>query len=208
MLFTLLLASGCIFRNITEQRLPFRMEARRCALKKATFKKLIVAAMMFAIMVLLSKCSAPENIGLNSDSSPTLLNARKTNARARVEIPFGTRLDVAPIDTIGTDKNSSGDSFSATLISTLTIDGEALLEEGTLFRGRVRRVEAGSGANRPASISLELIGIVSDRDALSSISTDELTVTAEAISGGKAGKQVHFGSESRLSFTLSTTLVF
>src|SRR4051794_2575279 len=55
----------------------------------------------------------------------------------KTTIPEGTKLRVALIDSVSSDKNRTGDQFQATLVEPVVVDGKTILEKGTKVRGRV-----------------------------------------------------------------------
>src|SRR5438128_6264064 len=59
--------------------------------------------------------------------------------KAKLVIPSGTKLSVALIDLLDTDKNSAGDHFLASLAESVVIDGTTVLEKGTKVRAMLSR---------------------------------------------------------------------
>jgi hypothetical protein len=168
-------------------------------------------------------------------------------AKAKLVIPAGTKLSVALIDSLDTDKNSAGDHFLASMAEPILVDGKTLVEKGTKVRGRVVEVQNSGRVKGRASISLVLAEIVYSNRTVA-ITTATFAATADstqkrdagiiaggagvgaaigAIAGGKKGagigavagggagtgavlgtkgKQIHYGPETRLSFTLTQSV--
>src|SRR5437870_4018499 len=80
--------------------------------------------------------------------------------KAKLVIPSGTKLSVALIDLLDTDKNSAGDHFLASLAESVVIDGTTVLEKGTKVRGYVVEVEDSGRVKGLASIRLVLTDIM------------------------------------------------
>ena len=167
--------------------------------------------------------------------------------KAKLVIPSGTKLSVALIDLLDTDKNSAGDHFLASLAESVVIDGTTVLEKGTKVRGYVVEVEDSGRVKGLASIRLVLTDIMQGNKMVP-ITTDTFAATADstqsrdaeiiagsagveavigAIAGGKKGaavgaiagggagtgvvlgtkgKEIHYGPETRLNFTLTNSV--
>ena len=167
--------------------------------------------------------------------------------KAKLVIPSGTKLSVALIDLLDTDKNSAGDHFLASLAESVVIDGTTVLEKGTKVRGYVVEVEDSGRVKGLASIRLVLTDIMQGNKMVP-ITTDTFAATADstqsrdaeiiagsagvgavigAIAGGKKGaavgaiagggagtgvvlgtkgKEIHYGPETRLNFTLANSV--
>ncbi|HYR89818.1 MAG TPA: hypothetical protein VE422_37440 [Terriglobia bacterium] len=165
----------------------------------------------------------------------------------KITVPAGTRLRVALIEGVSTNKSSPGDRFSATLAEPVIVDGKMVLEKGTKVRGSVVDVRESGRVKGRASIQLTLNEIVRDGKSVA-ISTKPFIAVAEAtkkrdaaIIGGGAGvgaaigalagggkgaavgaaigggagtgtvlatrgKEIHYGPETRLSFTLTNSV--
>ena len=167
--------------------------------------------------------------------------------KAKLVIPSGTKLSVALIDLLDTDKNSAGDHFLESLAESVVIDGATVLEKGTKVRGYVVEVEDSGRVKGLASIRLVLTDIMQGNKMVP-ITTDTFAATADstqsrdaeiiagsagvgavigAIAGGKKGaavgaiagggagtgvvlgtkgKEIHYGPETRLNFTLANSV--
>ena len=167
--------------------------------------------------------------------------------KAKLVIPSGTKLSVALIDLLDTDKNSAGDHFLASLAESVVIDGTTVLEKGTKVRGYVIEVQDSGRVKGLASIRLALTDIMQGTRMVA-ITTETFAATADssqtrdaeiiaggagvgavigAIAGGKKGaavgaiagggagtgvvlgtkgKEIHYGPETRLNFTLANSV--
>ena len=83
--------------------------------------------------------SAPSNAGGGNIASPSLpATAAPTPAPAPpVVVPAGTTLTVRLGNAVGSKLSSPGDSFSATLASDITADGNTVIPKGASARGTV-----------------------------------------------------------------------
>jgi len=77
-------------------------------------------------------------------------------APAMETIPSGTAVTVVLNQGIGTDNNQEGDTFTADLAETLTINGKVLADKGALVAGRVRTIEEPGKVKGRARMELEL----------------------------------------------------
>src|SRR5215475_4406783 len=109
-------------------------------------------------------------------------------------IPAGTRLRVALIDAVGSDRNRAGDHFAASLAEAVVIDGRTVLSKGTKVRGRVVGAKGSGRVKGRASIQLRLTEIVFKDGRQMDIATKPYTAVAQsvkkrdaAIIGGGAG---------------------
>jgi hypothetical protein len=105
--------------------------------------------------------------------------AKAAAVKERLTIPSGTVLNVLLIDGLGTDTNSAGDHFLASLAEPVVVDGSTLLPKGTKVRGSVIAVEASGRVKGLASIRLALTDIMQG-NRMVAIATDTFTATAES----------------------------
>jgi len=109
-------------------------------------------------------------------------------------IPAGTKLRIALIDAVSSDKNRAGDHFAASLAEPVVIDGRIVLSKGTKVRGRVVDAKGSGRVKGRASIGLKLTEIVFKGGKQMDIATKLYTAVAKsttkrdtAIIGGGAG---------------------
>ena len=99
--------------------------------------------------------------------------------KAKLLIPSGTHLRVSLIDPLGTDTNSAGDRFLASMAESVVIDGTTVLQKGTKVRGRVAEVEDSGRVKGLASIQLVLTDIMQG-DEIIAITTETFGATADS----------------------------
>ena len=99
--------------------------------------------------------------------------------KAKLLIPSGTHLRVSLIDPLGTDTNSAGDRFLASMAESVVIDGTTVLQKGTKVRGRVAEVEDSGRVKGLASIQLVLTDIMQG-DKIIAITTETFGATADS----------------------------
>jgi hypothetical protein len=106
----------------------------------------------------------------------------------RVTIPAGAVLVVRTQNTLSTERNLSGDTFSVSLAEPLVVDGFVIAEKGAELEGRVVRSEKGGRVEGVASLSVELVRLNTSDGQKLSIATDLHEVRAERKRGSDAKK--------------------
>ena len=125
------------------------------------------------------------NAGVEASKADARVNTTTTPAakaaavKEKLTIPSGTVLTVLLIDGLGTDTNSAGDRFMASLAEPIVVDGSTLVPKGTKVRGRVIGVEASGRVKGLASIGLALTDIMQG-NRMVAITTNTFTATAES----------------------------
>jgi hypothetical protein len=104
---------------------------------------------------------------------------KAATVKGRLTIPSGTVLKVLLIDGLGTDTNSTGDHFLASLAEPVVVDGSTILQKGTEVRGRVVAVEDSGRVKGLASIRLALTDIIQGNRSVA-VTTDTFSATAES----------------------------
>jgi hypothetical protein len=175
-------------------------------------------------------------------------DAVKPAPEPKLMVPAGTKLRVALLDAVSSDKSQAGDEFTASLTQPIVVGGKTVLAKGTRVRGRVVDAEESGRVKGRASLSLTLTQIVRGDSKPISISTKPYTAVAEntkkrdaevigggagigaaigAIAGGgkgaaigaavgggagtgtvlaTKGKEIHYGPETALTFTLENPI--
>jgi len=120
--------------------------------------------------------------------------APQPEPKPAILIPAGTKLRIALIDAVSSDKNRAGDHFAASLVEPVVIDGRTVLSKGTKVRGRVVDAKESGRIKGRASIELKLTEIVFKDGKQMDIATKLYTAVAQsttkrdaAIIGGGAG---------------------
>jgi hypothetical protein len=134
-------------------------------------------------------------------STPTASISNSAKAEVKTTVPAGTKLRVALLDAVSSDKSRVGDQFLASLTEPVVVEGKTVLAKGTKVRGRVvDAVESGRVKGR-AMLELTLTQIVTEADKSLSISTKPYTAVAEstkkrdaAVIGGGAGLGAAIGA--------------
>jgi hypothetical protein len=208
-----------------------------------------ILSLVFAGTLMLSAagCSGESANADSADSTKKSAGVMgKVKAEPRITIPAGTRLRVALIDSVSTNKSSPGDQFMASLSEPVIVEGKMVLNKGTKVRGRVIDVKDSGRVKGRASIQLMLTEIIRDDQKALAISTKPYSAVAEATKkrdagiiaggagigaaigaltgGGKGaavgaaigggagtgtvlatkGKDIHYGPETRINFTLAS----
>ena len=95
-----------------------------------------------------------------------------------VNIPAGTLLTVVMIDSVSTETNKVGDTFTASLAEPLVIDGQTVVGKGTRVGGRVETLDEPGRVKGKAAISLVLTQLLR-RDKAYAIATQPFSAQAE-----------------------------
>ena len=113
----------------------------------------------------------------------------------------GTKVRVALLDGVSSDKSRSGDPFMASLTEPIVVNGKTVLAKGTKVRGHVVDANESARVKGRASLSLTLTEIVRDNGKSLSISTKPYTAVAPTtkkrdavIIGGGAGVGAAIGA--------------
>ena len=111
----------------------------------------------------------------------------------KITIPEGAKLQVALIDGVSSEKSSPGDTFMASLIQPVVVNGATVLEKGTRVRGRVTDAKESGRVKGRASIRLMLTEVAHNGKNIA-IATRPFVAVAEntkkrdaMIIGGGAG---------------------
>jgi hypothetical protein len=93
----------------------------------------------------------------------------------QVTVTAGTLLPVRLIETVSSDRNHPGDTFTATLDAPLVIDGFVIAEKGSRAEGRIVESQQAGRVKGLASIALELTRFTTSDGQHVEISTDSFT---------------------------------
>jgi hypothetical protein len=107
--------------------------------------------------------------------------------KAKITVPAGTKLRVALLDGLSSDKSKSGDQFQASLMEPVVVDGKTVLARGTKVRGRVVEATQSGRVKGRASIELTLTQILRDEGKSVAISTKPYMQVAESTKKRDAG---------------------
>ncbi len=114
-------------------------------------------------------------------------------APRKVTIPAGTLLTVRLNETIASDKNQPGDTFTATLDQPLIVEGLVLAERGARVEGKVLEVEQAGRVRGLATLKVHLVRLHTSDGQEIAISTAPFSKTAEA-SKGEDAKKIGIGA--------------
>lgn len=158
-------------------------------------KRILYFVMVLSLVVGITGCNsepaetnaAPRAAGdpKPAESKPAgLLDVLKP--APKVTVPAGTRLRVALIDGVSTEKSSPGDQFMASLAEPVIVDGKMILDKGTKVRGRVVDVNESGRVKGRASIRLVLTEVMHNGKAVD-ITTRTFTAVAQGTKKRDAG---------------------
>ena len=106
----------------------------------------------------------------------------------QVTIPGGTLLPVRTVETISSDRNHTGDTFSATLEEPLVVEGLVIAERGARLQGRVVSAELAGRVKGVSHLTLELVQLVTSDGQRVAISTETSAKEGETSRKSDAAK--------------------
>jgi|SRR5579864_303929 len=77
----------------------------------------------------------------------------------RVTVPAGTDIQVELADAIGSAQNGNGDTFSASIVAPIDVNGEEIVPAGTNVAGRVTSARPSGHLETPAELAVTLTAI-------------------------------------------------
>jgi hypothetical protein len=105
-----------------------------------------------------------------------------------VTVPAGTLLSVRVAETLSSDKNQPGDTFSATLDQPLVVDGLVLAERGARAQGRVVATEKAGRVKGLSHLSIQLTHLTTSDGQRVALQTEPFEKAGPATKGGDAAK--------------------
>jgi hypothetical protein len=105
-----------------------------------------------------------------------------------VTLTAGTLLPVRLIETISSDRNHPGDTFTASLDEPLVVDGFVIAERGSRVEGRVIDTTQAGRVKGLASLGLALTRLTTSDGQNIEISTDSFTKQGPTSKGADAAK--------------------
>lgn len=99
------------------------------------------------------------NAAANGNSSSPGLLARLTHPEQTFTLPEGTGLDVRLDDTIGSARNRSGDTFTATLEAPIEANGSVVVPRGARVTGEVISARPAGHLQTPAELAVTLTSV-------------------------------------------------
>jgi hypothetical protein len=158
-------------------------------------KRILYTLLISVLFLNLTACSSdPSTTSADSTPRAVAAGADKVEPAAKMVIPVGTRIRVALLNAVSSDKSRAGDQFMASLSEPVIIDGKTILPKGTKLRGRVMDAVGSGRVKGRASLQLTLMQIVREEGNSISILTKPYTAVAEAtkkrdaaVIGGGAG---------------------
>ncbi len=107
---------------------------------------------------------------------------------ARVTVTAGTLIAVRTIESLSSDRNSSGDAFSATLTQPLVVDGFVIAERGARAEGRIIESQRAGRVKGVSDLALQLTRIHTADGQSIAIETESFTKHGEQSLGRDAAK--------------------
>jgi hypothetical protein len=106
----------------------------------------------------------------------------------QVTIPAGTALAIRTQNTLSTERNLKGDTFTATLEEPLVVDGLVIAEKGSTVEGHVVRAEKAGRVEGLSALGVELVRLHTSDGQRVSIATELHEVQGERSRGSDAKK--------------------
>ena len=122
-----------------------------------------------------------------STPSTSTTTATRSTTPGSVEIPVGTEIDVRLQNTLNSGTAQVEDRFEGTTLTDVSVDGRVAIPAGSIFRGVVSAVEAGTRTNRTSKMTVSF-----DQVTISGRSYPIRGTVTQAIEGegirGEAGR--------------------
>ena len=109
-------------------------------------------------------------------------------APRHVTVPAGSRLSIRTQNTLSTERNFAGDTFSASLAEPLVVDGFVIAEKGAEVEGRVVRSDKAGRVEGVSNLAVELVRLHTADGQKLSIATNLHEVHGERSRGSDAKK--------------------
>ncbi len=106
----------------------------------------------------------------------------------KVTLASGTQLSVRLGESLSSERNHPGDTFSATLVDPLVVDGFVIAERGARLEGRVVESKQAGRVQGLSAISLELTRLTTSDGQRVPISTETFEKAGPSSKGGDAAK--------------------
>lgn len=102
---------------------------------------------------------ADSNAAANANPSSPGLLSRLTHPEQTFTVPEGTSVDVRLDDTVGSARNRSGDTFTATLEAPIEQNGSVLVPRGARVTGEVVAARPAGHLQTPAELAVTLTSV-------------------------------------------------
>jgi len=97
-----------------------------------------------------------------------------------VSVPSGTAFTVLLLDSISSETNQEGDTFTASLVDPIVVDGKVVAEKGDMVKGTVKKVDEPGRVKGRARLEL-VVNEITTRNRTQKISTEPfIAVGAES----------------------------
>lgn len=106
----------------------------------------------------------------------------------KVTMPSGTLIPVRIIETLSSDRNKPGDTFTASLDQDLVVDGFVIADRGARADGKIVETQAAGRVKGLSSLAVELTQIVTSDGQRIDIQTDSFTKAGQSSKGTDAAK--------------------
>jgi len=116
-------------------------------------------------------------------TTPTPAPRPATAAAGTSEVPVGTEIDVRLQNTLNSGTTQVEDRFEATTLVDVAVDGRAAIPAGSVLRGVVTSVEAGTRTNRTSKMTLSFDQITVNGRAYPMRGTVTQAIEGEGIKG-------------------------
>lgn len=113
---------------------------------------------LVAVALTLSACGG----GGSAEEGETPEQSQQTEQAQQytsVTLPESTVIEIALLDSIDTDEDVAGETFSAELASAITAGGEVVFAEGAQVIGRIDNVVESGRLKTPAELTLSIVSI-------------------------------------------------
>jgi hypothetical protein len=145
--------------------------------------------------------------GKGATAKPVAVSNKVTPQATLVTVPKGTAISAVVGETLASNKNHPGDSFAATLSSSIKVGGKTVIAKGTKVTGRVVTAKKGSAELTVALASVDVNGksykLVTDPISRSGKAPAKSDAGDADATKAKEKKDVTLPEKSRLKFKLA-----
>jgi len=145
--------------------------------------------------------------GKGATAKPVAVSSKVTPQTTLVTVPKGTAISAVVGQTLASNKNHAGDTFAATLSSSIKVDGKTVVPKGAKVTGRVVTAKKSSAELTVALASVDVNGksykLVSDPISRSAKAPAKSDAGDADAAKAKEKKDVTLPEKSHLKFKLA-----
>lgn len=151
------------------------------------------------------KADAGKSASGKAAAKPVSASSKVNPATKVVTVPKGTFITTTLGQQLASNKNKTGDSFAATLSSSVKVDGKTIIPKGAHVTGRVVTAKKKEPAELTVALSSVEVGGKSYPLATNSIGPSD-KAKSESTDAAKQKKDITLAAQAHLKFKLAKSL--